>query len=187
MRPKNILISCLVLAIGVLPFGCNRRTDKTDGGGILLSITDFDQLPITVAMNSPNLLEDVQIGSLTITSVVKDPFGSSGDLMNVELDSYEVTYQREDTGTRVPPKLVQQIFGSVPAAGTDTISNLPFMGFDQLESPPLSDLFFVNGGFDQETQSDRIRLRVSLRFFGRTLAGTRVETEPVDFDVDFVP
>jgi hypothetical protein len=186
MRSKlNLLLPALVLAGTFL--GCESRTDKTDGGGVLLSVSDFDGLPISVSMNAADLLAAVRIDELTITSVVKDPNGPSGALMNVELESYEVRFQRADSGSRVPPIMVQRIFGQVPVNGTDTIENLPFMGIDQLETVPLRDLFFVNGGLDQETLSDRIRLDVAIRFFGRTLSGDAVETAPAAFTVDFVP
>jgi hypothetical protein len=185
MRSKHILIGCLAVLVGLV--GCESRTDKTDGGGVLLSVSDFDGLPLVVSMNAVDFDGAVQVDMITITSVVKDPFGASGPLMAVELDAYEVLYQRDDAGTRVPTKLVQQIFGNVPVNGTETIENLPVLLFDQTDSPPLSDLFFINGGIDQETQNDRIRLRVTLRFFGRTLSGDPVESAPVDFNIDFVP
>ena len=44
-----------VIAIGLLAVSlaaCESRTDRTDGGGILLSISDFDGLPIAISVNS---------------------------------------------------------------------------------------------------------------------------------------
>jgi hypothetical protein len=48
MRAAKLFIVSL-LVIGLL--GCESRTDRTDGGGVLLSITDFDGLPIAVSVN----------------------------------------------------------------------------------------------------------------------------------------
>ena len=107
--------------------------------------------------------------------------------MNVEIQSYEVTYTRADQGTRVPPPMVRGLFGVAPAGGDYIVENLPVMALEQLLNPPLSDLLFQNGGFDKETGSTLIKLNFILRFFGRTLSGDEVETDPIFFTVDFVP
>jgi hypothetical protein len=61
------------------------------------------------------------------------------------------------------------------------------MGAEQFLNPPLEDLLFINGGVDSETGSQVIKLRFRLRFFGRTLTGDQVATEPASFDIEFVP
>src|SRR3990167_3507007 len=176
---KLLILGCLV--VGLL--GCEQRTDKTDGGGVLLSISDFDGLPISVSASGSGGV--AQIEQLTISNIVKDPTGSSSELMNVELESMEVVYTRADAGTRTPPTLVEFIFGVVPAGGTMTIDNMPFMRPAQIENPPISDP--LDFGFDQETGSQVIRLTVRLRFFGRTLSGKEVESAPAYFTIDVVP
>ena len=50
---------------------------------------------------------------------------------------------------------------------------------------PLSDLLLVNGGFDKETGSRIIKLELELTFFGKTLSGDDVSTDPVRFSLDF--
>ena len=44
------LIVCLVVVFTA----CESRTDRTDSGGVLLSIMDFDGLPIAVSVNPCN-------------------------------------------------------------------------------------------------------------------------------------
>ena len=107
--------------------------------------------------------------------------------MNVEMQSYEVTFTRGDGGTRVPPPLVRNIFGVTPVGGTQNYENLPVMLSDQINEVPLEDLFLENGGFDKETDRTSIILNLSLRFFGRSIAGEAVDTTPVRFTVEFVP
>ncbi|HUP21738.1 MAG TPA: hypothetical protein VNB06_02210 [Thermoanaerobaculia bacterium] len=165
--------------------GCESRTDKVDGGGVLLSITDFTGLPAQVSMDAASLVGGVQIGTLTVQSVVKNPSGGTSALMNVEIDSYEVVFSRADTGTRLPPPLVRHVFGVVPVNGSDTILNLPILTIQQLASPPLSDLMTVNGGLDLETGGRTILLNLSLRIFGRTLSGNEVDTAPARFTIEF--
>lgn len=165
--------------------GCESRTDKVDGGGVLLSITDFDGLPAQVSMDAAGFVGGVQIDSLTVQSVAVNPAAGTSALMNVEIDSYEVVYSRADTGTRLPPPLVRNLFGVIPVNGTDTIENLPILTIQQLSSPPLSDLLTANGGLDLETGGRTILLNLSLRIFGRTLSGDEVDTAPARFTIEF--
>lgn len=176
------------IALGVLAaslLACAGRTDRTDGGGVLLSITDFDGLPILLSVNSSNGF--LQVGEIQVTSVIKNPDITGGSLMNVEIESYEVTYTRGDTGTKVPPIFVRGLFGIVPAGGIFTVENLPVMAPEQFGVPPISDLLFVNGGLDKETGDREIILNFHIRFFGRTLSGDAVQTAPGNFTVTVVP
>jgi hypothetical protein len=172
-----------LLAVGLL--GCESRTDRTDSGGIILSISDFDGLPIAVAVNSNAGF--VQVEEIQVSSIIKDPNLVGSALMNVEIASFEVTFSRADTGTRLPPKFVRGLFGVVPAGGVFTVENLPVMAPEQFDVPPLSDLFYQNGGFDKETGDTRIILNCHLRFFGRTLSGDAVISEPGNFTLTIVP
>ena len=175
----------LILAFAVLGLSaCESRTDKTDGGGVLLSVSDFDGLPIRIFVNTSGAI--VQVGEIEIQNIVKDPTGIISDLMNVEIRSYEVAYSRADSGTRVPNKLVNFLFGVAPAGGTTVFQNLPVMEAEQFLNPPISDLFFQNGGFDKETGDEVIVLNLTIRFFGRTLSGDAVETAPSTFTVEFL-
>lgn len=188
MKTTTKLAQACLVAVAVLGvLGCESRTDRTDGGGVLLSITDFQfgNLTIPISVNEGVIV--VQGDSITLQNIVKDPDGASSPLMNVELDSYQVTYRRLDAGTRVPPTYVQAIFGVVPVGGSDTISNFNLLGPDQLLNPPLSDLLAINGGFDRETGSRLISLEVGITFFGRTLSGDRVASNTARLRLDFAP
>lgn len=174
-----------LMAVALLLGACEGSTDKVDGGGVILSVSDFDGLPIRSFVNSAGGI--LQVGEFVIENVPKNPTGVTSSLMNVELRSYEVAYSRADSGTRLPPQMVSGIFGVVPVDGTLTIENLDVMGTDQFFNAPLSDLLFENGGFDKETGSDVIQLNLRVRFFGRTLSGDPVETGPATFTVEFLP
>jgi hypothetical protein len=184
MRPKTILVTVLVLVFGLA--GCESRTDKSEGT-VLLSVSDFDGLPSQVSVNSAAAAGAVTIGEVTIQNIPKEPGGQTSSLMNVEMSSYEVTFTRADTGTVLPAPLVRNIFGVAPVNGSETYENLPILAPDQLDSPPLSDLLFVNGGFDKETGAQLVKLNIRLRFFGRTLSGDEISSAPAAFTVDFVP
>ena len=177
--PIQRLIPVLaLLLLGAV--GCESRTDKSQTGGVEISVSDFDGLPIVERVES----SIVQIDTLTLQSIAKDPFAPTSDLMNVELYSYEVTFSRADEGTRVPPTLVRGIFGTVPVNGTNTIDGLPVLDSEALRVEPLSDLFFENGGLDTETGNDFIRLNYTLVFFGRTISGDEIRSGPANFTIE---
>jgi hypothetical protein len=110
---------------------------------------------------------------------------ATSDLQDIEMRTYEVIFTRLDTGTRIPPSLVSSIFGVVPVGGTTDYENLPFLMANQIATPPLSDLARL--GFDPQTNSQVIPLRVTMRFFGRTLSGDDIASDPASFNIDVVP
>lgn len=175
-----------LLAGGALVAGCSDA-DKVDSGGVQLVLSDFDELPSVVSVNFAGALGLVVVGEIELLSIVQNPGGGTGPLQTIELSSYEIVFSRADAGARVPTPLVERILGSVPPGGNVVYENLPILRTEQLSNPPLSDLLFVNGGFDRETGSDVIRLNLRIRFFGRTLGGREVVSNPQSFTVEFVP
>lgn len=178
MKPIAYALSLLTLAL--LLAGCEERTDQTDSGGILLEV-EFVLFPVVVSVNQQ---DRVQIPTININSVVVAPNGATS-LMDVEIDSMEVTFTRADAGSRLPPPFVQRLIGLVSAGGTLTYSNLNVMTLEQMRNPPLSDLLFANGGFDKETGANNIKLNLVVRFFGRTLAGRSVASVPRSLTIEF--
>ena len=184
------VLTFLILLAFVALFGCEQRTDKTDSGGVLLSVSDFDGLPAEVNVNvlvGPGGDRNLIVGSITIENIAKDPTGVVGPLMNVEMSSYEVTFSRADRGTLLPPPMVQPIFGVTPVNGEQTYDNLRILSIDQIQARPIADLLFENGGFDKETGETFARVNFHIRFFGRTLSGDAVQSNTFSFTVTFIP
>ena len=171
---------CLMLALLVALAGCRERTDRSEGT-VILSITDFDGLPLVINASDPI----VQVEEIILQNIAKDPTGTTSDLMSIELRSYEIRFVRRDTGTRVPPALVQGVFGLVPVGGTTTLNNLPVMMADQLLNSPLRDL--ARTGVDPETGSTVILLDAYMRFFGRTLSGDDIVSDQARFTLEIRP
>ena len=175
-------VTLLFLAVLVLALGsCQSRTDRSEGS-VLLSVTDFNGLPLQVSVGGGG---PTQIESITVQNFAKDPNGTVSDLQSVEMRSYEVRFSRRDTGTRLPPPMVRSLFSLVPVNGTTVFENLPFLSLDQLANPPLSDL--ATNGADRETGSQVIVLNVTMRFFGRTIAGDDIASDPASFTIEVVP
>lgn len=180
------IASLLLLTLSLVGLACDERTEKTDSGGVLLEVDFGSVLPLRASVNdavSTNSL--VQAQAVTFSSIVANPNATATALMDIELESFEVIYQRVDGGTRVPPPYVVKLLATVPADGTFTLNNLELMSFDQLNNPPLSDLLFENGGFDKETGLTFIRMNLMVRAFGRTLGGRRVESAPRPHTMEF--
>jgi hypothetical protein len=184
MRQLIKIGSIGLLALAVL--GCNARTDKTDGPVILTIVgTTTIVIPLSESVSAATQAGGSAIGSMTLTTVLKEPNGTSSPLESVEMDSYQVTYARADRGTRVPPPFSQSLFGSIAPGGTDVLTNFPWIGLAQLTSSPLVDL--AQRGLDPETGSATIRLNVSLVFFAHTFSGKRVTSDPQTFTVEMLP
>lgn len=171
---------CLMLVLIAALAGCRERTDRREGT-VVLSITDFDGLPLVINASAPI----VQVDEIILQNFPKDPTGTTSDLQSIELRSYEVRFVRRDTGTRVPPPLVQGVFGLVPVGGTSTLNNLPVMMGDQLLNSPIRDL--ARTGVDAETGSAVILLDAYMRFFGRTLSGDDISSDPARFTLEIRP
>lgn len=179
MNARRYLLLLLVLPLAVLG-ACRSRTDRSEGS-VILSVSDFDGLPVVVsASGGPFSIEQIEL-----RNVAKDPAGSTSDLQDIEVRAYEVRFTRRDGGSRVPPPLVESVFGVVPVNGNTLYENLPFMRADQVLNPPISDL--AEFGRDRETNSTVIPLNVTMRFFGRTLAGDDIASAPATFTIEVVP
>jgi hypothetical protein len=175
MTRKATVLVLLVLALSFA--GCRSRSETSEGT-VILSISNFTQLPIQVsAKNGP-----YDIPTVTVSNIPKDPTGNTSSLQTIELRSYEVTYTRRDTGRRVPPPLVLATFGNISVGGQTTITNLHFLISDQLLNPPIGDL--LKNGVDSETGSAVIVMDVSIRFFGRTLAGDDIVSQTASFTIE---
>src|SRR5689334_17474778 len=99
-RTVSFLFLCvLVFALG----SCQSRTDRSEGS-VLLSVTDFDELPVQVSVGGGGPLS---VGEITLQNFAKDPNGTTSELQSIELRSYEVRFSRRDTGTRLPPPMVK--------------------------------------------------------------------------------
>lgn len=169
--------SFVLLSMALLWLSCDERTQKTDTGGILLEVDFGANLPFRASVNEAVAAGSVVVApSLVINSIVADPFAAGSSLMDVELESIEVRYERADGGTRLPPTYVVKALATIPAGTSFTITGQELMSFEQLNSPPLSDLLFENGGFDRETGLTYIRLNLFIRVFGKTLGNRRVES-----------
>jgi hypothetical protein len=203
MRTKNLKMmaklakSSLLAVLMLAAVSCESDAADQDNGGVILSFADFDGLPAGVRVNSPSGVTCsrsstagcvLSIGEVNVRSIIANADAASSDLMTVEIEGYEVRFNRRAPGTRTPPVFFQNVFGSVAPGGTIDFENIPIMGPQQFLTAPLSELLFSEGARDTETGSTIIVLDAQLRFFGRTVSGNSVVTEtPAQFTLTVSP
>jgi hypothetical protein len=175
----------VLVAVLLLVVGCKSRTDKADSGGVILSVTDYDGFPQLVSVSGAAAAGFVVVETVDVDVIATNPNVDNSELQTVEMESYEVTYTRNDAGQRVPVALARSIGGAAEEGGKFQYGNLVILTLDQLDNPPLSDLQPVNGGYDRETGNEFIVMNLSIRFFGRTIAGHRVASNAFGFTVNF--
>jgi hypothetical protein len=183
MKRKSLtLISLLAVLVGA--GSCRSRTDLSTAP-VILEFGQIGPVPIGVSVAAADTAGGVFIPTFTLMSVVKEPGATTSALEDVQITSYQVTYKRLDTGTRVPPPLVAAITQEVPVGAVGTITNLPILCLDQLGNPPLSDLLLF--GHDTETGTAVIVLNVQIQFFGNTLSGDAIASPVAAYTIEFTP
>jgi hypothetical protein len=182
--------SALLALVVVGLLACSSDTGRTDAGGVILTVSHFDGLPISLSVNGTSTTGEpdfLQVQTLDLRNITKNPDVTASDLMDIQLNTYQVVYRRLDGGTTTPPTMIRRIFGNVPHGSTLTLNNLPVMDAEQLNSRPLTDLLFVNGGFDRDTGKTFIPLELQLTFYGKTLSGDEVSSNTVAWTVNVTP
>ncbi|HEX7669622.1 MAG TPA: hypothetical protein VF395_08570 [Polyangiaceae bacterium] len=181
---KALLSFCVAVAglvVAVLP-GCSTNTQGDSASPVFLA-GSFTLLPLDFCVNSNVPL---QCKTTTLQSRLKNPNATSLQFLDVQLDKYTVTWSRIDGGRTASPS---QDFGGnviVPPNGTSTLTDYPFMSADNLLRPPLDQLFPFNGGIDRETGRTEIRQAGHVTWFGHTLSGQPVTSDPATFDMIFI-
>lgn len=168
MRPYRILTA---IALGALlgASGCSTNTQGDDASPVYLSV-DFQLLPLSKDVSSGTFL---QLDTVIVTNHIKVPgsSGGAGGFLDVRVDDYVVEWTRVDGGKTASPTEVFPGNHVVPAGGTSTLTNYPFMSPSALLRPPLDQLFPFNGGIDRETGNTVIRQSGKMILRGHTLAG----------------
>lgn len=168
---KNRFPLAAALLAGLLAVtGCSSNTQGDEASPVFLSAS-FELAPLEWNVGSGAAL---QVPTVKLTSVLKNPLGGSSSYLDTRLEDYLVEWKRIDGGTKAPGP---ETFGGnilIPAGGTSTMTDFPYMSRSALLLPPLDQLFPYNGGIDRETGKSEIRCVATVTYRGRTLAGQPV-------------
>jgi hypothetical protein len=169
MKNRTPLLAVLAVALLALP-GCSSNTQGDDASPVYYSAS-FDLLPLEWNVGS---YLPLQIQTTTLKSNLKNPLGGSSSYLDSRLEDYVVEWSRVDGGKKAPA--AETFVGNVivPAGGTSTLTDYPYMSRSALIASPLDQLLPFNGGIDRETGKSEIRCKATVTFRGRTLAGEPV-------------
>lgn len=179
-RPLRFL--AVLLAVAVAATGCSSNNQGDSASPVYLTCA-FTLLPAVKNVNDGSLL---QFQTVTLNSKLKIPDTTSPTaFLDTQVDTYSVVWTRIDGGKTASKT---EIWGNgviVPAGGTTTLQNYPFMSPAALQQPPLNVLFPFNGGIDPETGRTEIRQTGTVTFYGHTMSGQPVTSVPATFDMLF--
>jgi len=173
----------VLFAVAVAATGCSSNNQGDSASPVYLTC-DFTLRPAVKNVNDGSLL---QFQTTALNSKLKIPTTNSpGAFLDTQVDSYWVVWTRIDGGKTASPSQPFYPGVIVPAGGTSTLSNYPFMTAAALQQPPLNVLFPFNGGVDPETGNAEIRQTGTVTFYGHTMSGQPVTSVPAAFDIVFL-
>jgi hypothetical protein len=181
---KRTISRALLLAFALLPFaaGCTNKQGETESPVYMTTnlVTGAAQpLTFNIAPNVPLQLTSMVVTSHGKSPSVTDPQG----FQTIELQTYTVHYTRLDGGTKVPPDATFAVGGTIPLNGSITLSNYPVITPAAVQEAPFDQLLPFNGGIDTETGQPTIHLGITITFYGETVAGTRVKSDPATLGI----
>jgi len=179
---KNILpvLALGALLLALLP-GCSTNTQGDDAAPVFLS-GEFTELLLEKLLIEGT---PVQFKTTTLRCRLKVPGAGSLQFLDVQIDSYVVSWSRLDGGTKA--SAAETFAGNiiVPVGGTSTLNNYQYMTADALLRSPLDQLYPFNGGIDRETGRTSIRQAGHVIWYGHTLSGQPVVSNEATFDLTF--
>lgn len=185
MKKPVLLLAATLAAVAVVAIpGCSTNTRGDDASPVFL-VGSFSGnfVPNDPCVNSGAPLT---VKTTTVASRLKTPTIGSLQFMDVHVDNYTVVWKRIDGGTKASPTQVFVGTGFlVPPNGSSECTDCPYMTFDNLQKPPLDQLFPFNGGVDSETGRQQIRQAANVTWYGHTLSGQPVTSDIAVFEVEF--
>ena len=182
MIKKSLIAASLILAVtltlGLTGCGDAAGEAKTKAP-VILTVTDLNgNEPYQASVTY--LLEDEIDCTVRVTAIDPDPDISF--YMDVLMKGYEISYDRKDTGSRVPETFTGNLSSLCEVDSTATFP-IVICRSSQKEMPPLMDL--CEPGYDQETGLAVIHSACRVVIWGDTFAGEQVVSKPAEMTVNF--
>ena len=180
---KKTTASALTLGAVILALlpGCSTNTQGDDAAPVFL-VGEFTELPLEKLLVEASPL---QFKTTTLRNRLKVPGAGSTQFLDIQVDSYVITWTRVDGGTKASASETFPGAQIVPVDGTSTLNNYPYMSTDALLRPPLDHLYPFNGGIDHETGMTSIRQAGHVKWYGHTLSGQAVVSNEATFGMIF--
>jgi hypothetical protein len=177
---RTITLTALALVAAVLP-GCSTNT-QGDSAAPVFVVGQFTLLPLEKFLVDGTPL---QFSTTLLKNTVKTNGVASLTFLDVQIDTATVRWTRNDGGTVASADQTFAVGVIIPANGSSTLSNYPYMSADALLRPPLDALYPFNGGIDRETRKTEIIQIGHVTWRGRTLSGQTVVSNEAPFNMIF--
>lgn len=171
---KQAMRRITTMLVGVLAlFALSSCNDINEAKAPVEMIATFDSSVLVADLGDADCGSS-GLGTLTLSSVIKQPDPSRTDLLDIRLSTMRVTYSRNDGGTIVPKSFVQSISGLIGAGGSGEVSGFLVFQPAAFSEAPFAALLPSNGGRDPETGNSSVGLEITIEVFGETLSGEKV-------------
>jgi hypothetical protein len=181
---KNLFLGAVILLSSVFVSCGNELAD--DSSPVSLVVTNTQALRIVdIAPNTDDDC-DQDVGTINLQVIPKNS-SASGNLLQVRVSRYRVSYVRTDGGTQVPNPFVRSVDSLIAVGSSGSISGFTILEADALNQAPFAALQPQNGGRDPQTGRPIIKMEVIVEVFGETLGGDNVYDAtriPLDFCYD---
>ncbi len=184
MKKRFSILAAVLAALMVAAIpGCSTNTQGDSASPVfLVGAFSGNFVPNNPCVNTGAPLS---VKTTTVSSRLKTNVASLR-FLDVHVDKYTVVWRRIDGGTATSPTQDFVATGFlVPPNGSSTCTDCPYMTFDNLQRPPLDQLFPFNGGIDRETGRQQIRESANVTWYGHTLSGQPVTSDVAVFEVEF--
>jgi hypothetical protein len=181
---KNLLVVAVALLAGSMLSCSGELTD--DSSPVELVVTNSQTL--NVIDIGPNTDDDCDqnVGTINMQVIPKNA-SATGNLLQVRVNRYRVSYQRTDGGTQVPAPFVRSIDTLIGVGTSASLATFTILEADALNQAPFAALQPQNGGRDPQTGRPVVKMEVIVEIFGETLGGDNVYDAtrfPLDFCYD---
>lgn len=177
-RITNVgLLAVALLATSMLSCGGEVTDSSTP---VKLIVTNTQTLSTLDLAGGENCDQDVGTINMRVLSLN----GASGEMLQVRVSRYRVSYQRTDGGKSIPAPFVRSMDTLIGVGETGSLSKFTIVEADALLQAPFVSLLPQNGGRDPDTGRPIIKMDVIVEVFGETLGGDRVY-DATRFPLDF--
>lgn len=181
---KNLLLVAVALLASSMLSCSGELTD--DSSPVTLVVTNTQNLRVLDIGPNTDTDCDQTVGTINLQVIPKNS-NATGNLLQVRVSRYRVSYQRTDGGTQVPAPFVRSLDSLIGVGATGSISGFTILEADALNQAPFAALQPQNGGRDPQTGRPVVKLEVIVEVFGETLGGDNVYDAtrfPLDFCYD---
>jgi hypothetical protein len=181
---KNLKILTVAAMTAIASLSCSSElTNSSSPVEFVVTHTSAVNILDIAPNDDPDC--DANLGTVQMRVIPKNT-SAGGDLVQVRVNRYRVSYRRTDGGTIVPASYVRAI-DTLVGVGQTTGATFNLFELGAFSQAPFAGLLPQNGGRDAETLRPFVRLEVILEVYGETLAGDNVydsTTIPLEFCYD---